>query len=1325
MVLALLPVTAAQATPDPKTDKTAERPGSPAAVASAEPHLVPPAERGEVLGHRWRESADVAWTTSGDADGFHLLAARASDGYAWRTVASLSEPGFDVDQWIGNACATGSGRRLVVVYAPRTFTNESDLFDRGGFTATVDLESGEVTKLPVQSSLAYYNPGCGTGESAVVTQEGVDSLGRTRLLELDAAAGKLGTPVEVPGQLTSAIPTAAGIVAADSAGLVSVDAKGARRLLARTSGLPFHLKADADGGVVFLDHEGDTSFVRRLAKPERDAEVTTLARGPLTGLGLARSASGRVFITGEADEVAALPKAVARLDGSKDSVMSTHGELAVTSVLRAGVADPRAAVEDPTAPRPVRVEARSTATGKQVAFTVDPAATAPPAAAAGRERHPELGTGQVGATGSPDNPQDPAEQTCAIARNDPGVQVYQPTARQVEWAVNYAVTNGLHVQRETNWKQSGLPAWRPQQMFPPLALEGGGRVPSQVMLGILAQESNLWQAARFALPGVPANPLIGNFYGTDVYNTNPGDDWDINWAKADCGYGVAQVTDGMRLPGRTRPGEAALPAVQQKAIAVDFATNIAAGLRILQDKWNQTRRAGMVVHDGNPAYLENWFFAVWAYNSGFHPQSPPSDAPWGVGWGNNPVNPRYPANRTPFLDVSYADAANPQRWPYPEKVMGWAGHPIESVESPGKLVHGYVASYWNGWREGIDPPQAGKPSAEANRWGVKPPRTLFCEFMKNGCDVNRSAVPNKPDDPNTPEDESTIGEPAGPCLHRDAQGYYDLKCWWHFPAQWKTNCPVNCGQEIIRFRDPDVGYQPDGRSYPPNCSRNGLPANALVVDDVRTAVAPHSTSVRPCAVQWTSEGEFTMSFGSDSAGRHPSKVDFHQIGAGFGGHFWFSHTNRDDDVGRKLEVTGTWTLNRPLTGWARVLVHTPDHGAHTQQARYEVNRGDGSFVHRYLPQGTEQNKWVSLGVYEFTGTPQVRLSNITEEGRGVNDVAWDAVAFQPLPAKPKHIVAVLGDSYSSGEGAGDYFRESDDNHGTPDWAACRRSRNAWARQLVLPGEQQNLGQSTDQFGTGAELGFVACSGARTDNVRGIDDPPSWSSPREYEDGEGQFREIGQVRSGVLDANTTLVGLTVGGNDEYMFTNAIANCIQFPGCGEDSLDAFVRKYKGIIDRNAQYIGYTLNAIAHQAENAQIVLMGYPALFVEQNECTGQVLGGLHGKALNDLAAHITTRQQEIVAAEAKRGLKVHFAPAVGHFTGHRVCDSPAWLHGVRVGANGEGDFHQGDRPSRLCIPIPAGENPCVSREAFHPNAPGAAGYAQLMQRKLGEIGYQGS
>ncbi len=185
-----------------------------------------------------------------------------------------------------------------------------------------------------------------------------------------------------------------------------------------------------------------------------------------------------------------------------------------------------------------------------------------------------------------------AAATCAVPRNDVKSQVYQPTPRQVEWAADQAVINNLGMTRPANWKQSGLSSWTPQGLFPPIALDGGGRVHVQVLLGIMSQESNLWQASGKALSGVIANPLVGNFYGRQVYDADESNDWDINFSEADCGYGVTQITDGMRKAGMTRPGEVALSTTQQRAAGLDYATNIAAGLRILQDKWNQTRAGG-------------------------------------------------------------------------------------------------------------------------------------------------------------------------------------------------------------------------------------------------------------------------------------------------------------------------------------------------------------------------------------------------------------------------------------------------------------------------------------------------------------------------------------------------------------------------------------------------------------------------------------------------------------------------------------------------------------------------------------------------------------
>ena len=150
----------------------------------------------QVLASQWRASTDRAVITSGDETGFHLLVADEKDAYHWRSIATLSEPGWLTDQWIGQHCVTGSGRRAVVVYAPRQFTNREDLIDRGGYAAVVDLATGAVTKLGRGASLAYYNPGCGVDETAVVSRlETREGTAGTWLGVVDAAAGTVSVQI--------------------------------------------------------------------------------------------------------------------------------------------------------------------------------------------------------------------------------------------------------------------------------------------------------------------------------------------------------------------------------------------------------------------------------------------------------------------------------------------------------------------------------------------------------------------------------------------------------------------------------------------------------------------------------------------------------------------------------------------------------------------------------------------------------------------------------------------------------------------------------------------------------------------------------------------------------------------------------------------------------------------------------------------------------------------------------------------------------------------------------------------------------------------------
>lgn len=1247
-----------------QTDAASADPSSP-----ADPSTVAPAIRDRTLPTGWRSSADMAWTTSGDPVGFHVLAADARSGYTWRTVATLAEPGFDTDRWIGNACLTGSGRRAVVVYAPRQFTNRPQLFDRGAFAAVVDLQTGSVRKLGVGSTLAYFNPGCGAGETAVLTQAAQD-LGKTRLHWLDTVSGKVTQRAELVGQATSAVPVGDRIVAAYPPGLVQIDPGGHQSDLAVTDGLPFHVHPDRAGGVVFLQQRGDDAVVRHA----QGTQVTDLARGRLTRTGLAAGTGGRVFLTGEVTSVDALPAAVSRVKAPVEAEISSQGQLALRHVdARAG--DPADAHLLPTSAqiRPVRLTAAVLSTGKAVGFTVTPGFRPAPATTAG---------GLVAGPGSPSNgvgiqavgtePYD-ANRTCAVPRNDPAALVYQPHWHQVEWAADLAVQNALTLTRPANWKASGLPAWSPQGMFLPVPLSGGGQVPAQILLGVLTQESNLWQASRHTVEGLTGNPLIGNFYGL-----GSSDPWAIHWADADCGYGIGQVTDNMRL------ADTALTANQKRAIALDYATNIAAALRILQQKWNQTRQAGIIINDGDPRWPENWWAAVWAYNTGLQPDAnngnttgctPSSTCTdnagrWGLGYTNNLANGSYPRNREPFLATSPDDARNPQRWSYPEKVMGWAAFPITKVEltDPESWQPGFAQAWWN---------------TETDRYeSVRPPLNLFCTAAIS-CDMSHTAN----------------GKPEGCTLP-------NFHCWWHSPATWKVDCASRCGHAAAVYHpgDPEPAGR-EGTNYPPECGLGPLPGNAIIVDD--TTVAPVRSCSRP-----NLSGTFGFWFAQDSTGSYRSKIDFHQIGAGWGDHFWFSHTYGPGHPDQ--EARGIWTPNLPGVGWYRVVAHLPDHGAHTRTARYQVRLADGSVRLRVVNQFNQDRRgtWAHIGSFRLGPGSNVMLSNVYPKGDGDWDVAYDAMAFIPLPSKPYSYVA-LGDSYSAGEGNPPYdtdgafkLNDSEDK--------CHRAPLAYSRTV----KHNGVAIAAHSAGTEPyEFQHLACSGATTVGLTdaAVDEPGENAGENSQWRSEiWQFGEEQQLERGFLDADTDLVTITIGGNDVGYSTVFQACATKTPNCLSDSYyltrgngqvdPSPLRTYEPhIIDLAANKLRDTYLKIVQLAPNARVVVLGYARFFPLRDEralACPLSYGLLTSEEIdwfNDMTNRLDDRTAEVVVAMQSLGYNIRYLSVNNAFQGHRLCEEDSgavpYLYDVDLS-----DIVLGGMEGW-----------------FHPNHDGQRAYATLAQR----------
>ena len=218
-----------------------------------------------------------------------------------------------------------------------------------------------------------------------------------------------------------------------------------------------------------------------------------------------------------------------------------------------------------------------------------------------------------------------------------------------------------------------------------------------------------------------------------------------------------------------------------------------------------------------------------------------------------------------------------------------------------------------------------------------------------------------------------------------------------------------------------------------------------------------------------------------------------------------------------------------------------------------------------------------------------------------------AAALLPVPPPVRYVA--LGDSYAAGTGAAD---------DTAAQGGCARSADAYPERWAAHH---------------AHASFVsaACDGATTAGVLS-----------------------GQVQA--LSARTTLVSLTVGGNDAG-FSHVLTACVlQFWGSACHSAvsaaDAFIaRTLPGRLDA-------TLQAIRARAPAAKVVVVGYPDLYdlSRSSGCLG--LSTARRTALDQGADAL---DRALSAAAARNGAV--FADVRGEFAGHEICDSGPWLYAV--------------------------------------------------------------
>ncbi|AQT76425.1 MULTISPECIES: SGNH/GDSL hydrolase family protein [Streptomyces] len=216
-------------------------------------------------------------------------------------------------------------------------------------------------------------------------------------------------------------------------------------------------------------------------------------------------------------------------------------------------------------------------------------------------------------------------------------------------------------------------------------------------------------------------------------------------------------------------------------------------------------------------------------------------------------------------------------------------------------------------------------------------------------------------------------------------------------------------------------------------------------------------------------------------------------------------------------------------------------------------------------------------------------------------------AGQAAAAQADFGYVALGDSYSSGLGAGNYDGASGN---------CKRTTRAYPALWAAAHSPQTFA-------------FTACSGARTGDVL-----------------SGQL--------GPLNSGTDLVSITVGGNDAG-FADVMTTCVLQ---SESTCLNRVNQAKAYVDSTLPgLLDQVYNAIDSRAPAARVVVLGYPRFYKLNGTCTAGLTEGERA-AINGAADHLN-------AAIAKRAANhgFTFASVAGSFTGHEICSGSPWLHSV--------------------------------------------------------------
>ena len=278
------------------------------------------------------------------------------------------------------------------------------------------------------------------------------------------------------------------------------------------------------------------------------------------------------------------------------------------------------------------------------------------------------------------------------------------------------------------------------------------------------------------------------------------------------------------------------------------------------------------------------------------------------------------------------------------------------------------------------------------------------------------------------------------------------------------------------------------------------------------------------------------------------------------------------------------------------------------------------------------------------------------------DYPRGAVLVANAPMQPSAVSYVaMGDSFSSGQGAGNYDVDT-----VVSTNECYKSNDGFGRIL-----------NRDPSNPLKLVNFVACGGAVTSNI----------------DLDATYPGVSGPQNTVLASDTKVVSLSIGGND-IGFADVVKGCVI--GQCNQSIQTARDKLTALSGNLERVYGSILRKTStdHGGADAQLYVLGYAPLLAEDTiDCkVGDFPfeDGDRAKAIELLDDLNGVIRDAVAAIDSHR---IHYVDPMASdspFLGHSLCSSEPYFNGIELSN---------------------------SRESFHPKAIGQAAYAKLLSQYI--------